>query len=234
MWGSKVLHGEIWEQAFERSARWAGPRGRGAALGRIRDRPRVSHSSRAIQPPQGPPRKRPRGRTPSHRRSDAEGPSTRAQRARPAARRLRAETQNAARPRGPAVAGHAGTRSPRRRGPAPHLEGGGRPRGPMGAAARPPRPAPPDAVPGHGCRRCRVVELSVGRREPTAALNRPRGRAEAPAGRRAVAAAAEDGEAAAGGRSGRRSRAHGVHLTEELPRPGARSPAAAPRRRPEG
>ncbi|XP_064440207.1 mitochondrial proton/calcium exchanger protein isoform X2 [Mirounga angustirostris] len=103
----------------------------------------------------------------------------------------------------------------------------------MGAEARPPRPAPPDAARGHGCRRCRVLELSVRRREPTAAFNRPRGRAEAPAGRRAAAASAQ-GEAAAGSRSGRRDRAHGVHLTEELPRPGAHPPPAAPRRRPEG
>ncbi|XP_027454300.1 mitochondrial proton/calcium exchanger protein isoform X1 [Zalophus californianus] len=103
----------------------------------------------------------------------------------------------------------------------------------MGAQARPPRPAPPDAVQGHGCHRCRVVELSVRRREPTAAFNRPRGRAEAPAGRRAAAGPLQE-EAAAGGRSGRRDRAHGVHLTEELPRPGAHPPPAAPRRRPEG
>ncbi|XP_073747412.1 mitochondrial proton/calcium exchanger protein isoform X2 [Callorhinus ursinus] len=103
----------------------------------------------------------------------------------------------------------------------------------MGAEARPPRPAPPDAVQGHGCHRCRVLELSVRRREPTAAFSRPRGRAEAPAGRRAAAAPLRE-EAAAGGRSGRRDRAHGVYLTEELPRPGAQPPPAAPRRRPEG
>lgn len=104
----------------------------------------------------------------------------------------------------------------------------------MGVAAQLPRPAPTDAVPGHGCRRCRVLELSVRRREPTAAFNRPCGRAEAPAGRRVAAAAAQEEEGAAGGRSGRRGRAHGVHLTEELPRPGARPLPAAPRRRPEG
>lgn len=104
----------------------------------------------------------------------------------------------------------------------------------MGAAARPPRPAPPDAVRGHGCRRCRVLELSARRREPTVAFNRPRGRAEVPAGGRAAAAAAQEEEAAAGGPSGRCGWAHGVHLIEELLRPGALSPPAAPHRRPEG
>uniref|UniRef100_A0A8C0QFU3 Mitochondrial proton/calcium exchanger protein n=1 Tax=Canis lupus familiaris TaxID=9615 RepID=A0A8C0QFU3_CANLF len=140
--------------------------------------------------------------------------------------RMRGRRTSPRMPRG--LAGHAGTRSPRWRGSALHLAGGGSLRGPMGTAAPPPRPAPPDAVPGHGCRRCRVLELSVRRREPTAAFNRPRGRAEAPAGRRGAAATAEEEEAAAGGRNGRRARAHGVHLTEELPRPGARSPPAAP------
>lgn len=134
--------------------------------------------------------------------------------------RMRGRRTSPRMPRG--LAGHAGTRSPRWRGSALHLAGGGSLRGPMGTAAPPPRPAPPDAVPGHGCRRCRVLELSVRRREPTAAFNRPRGRAEAPAGRRGAAATAEEEEAAAGGRNGRRARAHGVHLTEELPRPGAR------------
>ena len=68
----------------------------------------------------------------------------------------RAATQNAARCRG-SRPGHAGTGSPRRREPAPHLAGVGRPKGPMGAAARRLRPAPPDVgagtwpppVPGH-------------------------------------------------------------------------------------
>lgn len=114
----------------------------------------------------------------------------------------------------------------------PHLVGGGRPRGPMGAEPGRPAPRRRTSGPGYGRRRCRVLELSVRRRELTAALNRPRGRAEAPPGRRGAAAVAEE-EASAGGWSGGHSWAHGVHLTEELPRPGARLHPGAPLRRPE-
>lgn len=99
----------------------------------------------------------------------------------------------------------------------------------MGVAPGRPAPRRRTSVPGHGRRRCRLLELSARRREPTAALNRPRGRAEAPPGRRG----ASEEEAPAGGRRGRRSRAHGVHLTEELPRP-ACPPPGVQRCRPEG
>ncbi|XP_039694255.1 mitochondrial proton/calcium exchanger protein isoform X3 [Pteropus medius] len=69
----------------------------------------------------------------------------------------------------------------------------------MGAAPSRPAPRRRTSVPGHGSRRCRVLELSACRREPTAALNRPCGRAEAPPGRPGAAAAAEEDAAAGDG-----------------------------------
>lgn len=150
----------------------------------------------------------------------------------PQAGRRRSENQNATRhggePRG--TPGPVVGRGARR--DLPHLVGGGRPRGPMGAEPGRPAPRRPTSGPGYGRRRSRVLELSVRRRELTAALNRPRGRAEAPPGRRGAAAAAEE-EASAGGWSGSHRWAHGVHLAEELPRPGARLHPGAPHRRPE-
>lgn len=176
--GSKVRAGwrAFWEQACERSAGRLRPRGGGTALGldpgrALRDcvrwlgtGPTASRSSATQAGPSASLRGAlPRG--PQDTRASPRRPATAATRKGPARVRGRRDgPQNAARPRGLAVAGHAGTRSSRRRESAPHLAGGGRPRGPMGAEARPPRPAPPDAVRGHGCRRCRVLELSVRRR----------------------------------------------------------------------
>lgn len=178
-------------------------------------------------------RRRPRYRP--ARRRDATGPSTHAP---PASSAWVVGTRRGKGPECSApqrwAAGHAGTGSRPRGTPGPPSPGRRRaPRGPMGAATGRPAPRRRTSVPGHGSRRCRVLELSACHREPTAALNCPCGRAEAPPGRPGAAAAAEE-EASAGGPSGRRGRAHGVHLTEELPRPGARPPPGAPRRRPEG
>lgn len=97
----------------------------------------------------------------------------------------RAATQNAARCRG-SRPGHAGTGSPRRRGPAPHLAGAGRLR--VQCERRPGRPAPRyrTSAPGHGRRRCRVLELSARHLQPTAVLILPL------AGGGAAAAAGEE------------------------------------------
>lgn len=144
----------------------------------------------------------------------------------PQAGRWRGENQNAAR----RAAGHAGSGSQPRGTPGPPSPSRRRaPRGPMGAAPGRPAPCRRMSVPGHGRRQCRVLELRSCGQEPTAALRRPRGRAEVPLGQRGAAAAAAE-EEAAGGLGGR---THGVHFTEELPRPGPRSPPGAPRRRPQ-
>lgn len=75
------------------------------------------------------------------------------------------------------------------------------------------------------CRcRCRVLELSARRPQPTAALNRLRAGRGATGRRGAAAAAEEEQQPQETGRPPRR--AHGVHLTEELPRPGACPPPA--------
>lgn len=110
----------------------------------------------------------------------------------------------------------------------PLRAGGGRPRGPMGAAPGRPAPRRRTSVPGYGRRRCRVLELSARRRQPTDASTVCAG-GEPPPGRRG-AGGGGGGDAAAGGGT----RAHGVHLTEELPPPGARPLPRAPRRRPGG
>lgn len=91
---------------------------------------------------------------------------------------------------------------------------------------RPGRPAPRHrmSAPGHGRCRCRVLELSARRPQPTAALNRLRAGRGATGRRGAAAAAEEEQQPQETGRPPRR--AHGVHLTEELPRPGACPPPA--------
>lgn len=148
---------------------------------------------------------------------------------RPQAGRWRGENQNAAR----RAAGHVGSGSQPQGTLGPPSPSRRRaPRGPMGTAPGRPALCRRMSVPGHGRRRCRVLELSPCGREPTVALSRPRGRAEVPPGQRGAAAAAAE-EAAAGDRGGRRSRAHGVHFTEELPRPGTRPLPGAPRRLPQ-
>ncbi|XP_054995078.1 mitochondrial proton/calcium exchanger protein isoform X2 [Sorex araneus] len=89
----------------------------------------------------------------------------------------------------------------------------------MGVAAGRPAPRRRTSVRGHGRRRTRVLELSALLPQRTVTVSRV-----SRPGRRG----------GGGGCSGRSGRPHGVHLTEELPRPGARPAPAAPRRRPEG
>lgn len=203
----------------------AGPeRGRGG--------PQTSAAASGPEPPRGRLRRVAAAPDPTpplaaRRRGDAEGPATHAPPA-ASARSVRKQGGGAARTRMQRATG--ASRGARR--DLPHLVGGGRPRGPMGAEPGRPAPRRRTSGPGYGRRRCRVLELSVRRRELTAALKRPRGRAEAPPGVRGAAAAAEE-EASAGGWSSSHRWAHGVHLTEELPWSGARLHPGAPHRRPE-